>query len=113
VKYFSQERRSKPRIYIPFPAKVSGVNVEGEGFTVSSVIDNLSSEGLYIRIMPCVKPKSRLSIIVSLATAAAPDEIPPRISVNGTVLRVDEKPGGAWGIAVKFKQGRFNGYVPA
>ena len=38
----SGERRSKPRIYIPFPATVQGVDESGNPFEVDTVIDNLS-----------------------------------------------------------------------
>jgi len=104
-----EERRSKPRIYIPFPATVSGVDEDGEEFMVSATIDNLSSGGLYVRIVPCVKIGARLLIIFRLSTAATAGKLSPRVSVKGRVIRVDRKFEGVCGVAVKFGFARFVG----
>lgn len=101
------ERRSKERVYIPFPATVEGIDTDGEEFKINTVLDNLSREGLYLRMIPCVDVGAKLSIVLRLSSAATADERVPRISIRGIVLRKDEKPGGACGLAVKFNPVRF------
>ena len=100
----SGERRSKPRIYIPFPATVQGVDDSGDPFEVDTVIDNLSGNSLYLRLTSSVKQGARLSIIIRLSTSTADKASVPRMMLNGEVLRAEQKPGGACGIAVIFKR---------
>lgn len=100
---FSGERRSKPRIYIPFPATVQGVDDSGKPFEVDTVIDNLSSNSLYLRLTSSVEQGARLSIIIGLSTSTADKASVPRMMLNGEVLRAEQKPGGACGVAVSFK----------
>jgi hypothetical protein len=100
------ERRKKERIYIPFPAAVEGVDINGEEFNINTVLDNLSSNSLYLRLMPCVKPGSKIAVRFKLSTSGTEGRPVSSVSVRGTVIRSDEKPGGACGIAIKFKPPR-------
>jgi PilZ domain len=95
------ERRRSARIDVPFPATVEGVDVDGDAFLVTTVLDNLCKEGVYLRLIPCVQVGSDLSISV----AAEIDS--PRVSVRGQVMRVELKDGGACGVAVKIHPARF------
>lgn len=63
------ERRRQPRIYAPFPTHVSGADVDGKLFEIVTVVDNLSADSVYLRLMPCVERGARLSIVVELAAA--------------------------------------------
>ncbi len=100
------ERRSKPRVYIPFPATVEGIDVNGDKFKVNTVLDNLDYGCLYLRIMPCLETGAPVSVVFWLSTAATDAAISPHVIVEGEVLRSDVKPGGACGIAVAFKRKR-------
>lgn len=103
----NHERRSKPRIYVPFHATVRGKRIEGEEFNVETVLDNVSGEGLYMRMMPSVKEGTLLSIVLSLYTGSSPTPDAPRVVIEGVVLRVENKPGGVCGVAVAFDRVRF------
>ncbi len=115
----SAERRRQSRIYAPFPARVSGADVDGKSFEIVTVVDNLSANSLYLRLMPCVERGARLSIVIELAAgrgirqvnagidAAANDSRSPRIAIKGRIVRVDEKAGGACGVAVFFEEYEF------
>jgi hypothetical protein len=107
-----EDRRSKPRIYVPFHATVRGLNNEGDEFDVETVVDNMSSDGLYLRMMPRVKEGARLTIALKLDTA--PDLTQPDLTqeaqpvlVDGVVLRSENKAGGVCGVAVVFDKVRF------
>lgn len=101
------EQRRNVRIQIPFPTVVEGTDKTGRQFKVDTVLDNLSKDGLYIRLLPSLKTGSELHIVFRLSTFADSNPPPPRVEVHGTVLRVEEMSGGAWGVAVQFEPARF------
>jgi hypothetical protein len=102
-----EERRNKLRISMPFHAKVKGMDSMGDEFIVETVLDNISADGLYLRIVPSVEIGANLWIDVGLHTTSHVTEDSPRFSVDGVVLRTEEKPGGAYGVAVSFAKVRF------
>ena len=103
----TRERRDKLRISVPFHAKVKGLDLTGNEFIVETVLDNISADGLYMRIVPSVEIGANLSIDVGLHTTSHVTEDSPRFSLDGVVLRTEEKPGGAYGVAVSFAKVRF------
>jgi hypothetical protein len=104
----TQERRSKLRISVPFHARVKGTDWSGNEFVVETVLDNIGADGLYMRIVPRVEIGAKLCIDVGLHTTSHVTENSPRFSVDGNVLRADEKLGGACGVAVAFAKVRFD-----
>jgi hypothetical protein len=99
------ERRKKPRTTTPFPTIVRGVNVAGEEFEVQSVLDNLSSGGLYIRLGQRVKEKTKLEFLIRMSVAQHADAA--TVQARGVVLRVDKQSAGVYGLAVKLTHHRF------
>ena len=103
----TDERRRYPRINIPFPATVQGLDNGGHNFSVETVLDNLSSKGLFLRMMPCVEPGAKLCIEIQMRTGRQLEHEGARLSVDGVVLRADKLAGGASGVAVSFAKVRF------
>lgn len=101
------DQRAKPRISVPFSADVRGKNDMGEDFSISTVLDNVSGNGLYLRMMPYVEPGAKLSIVVKLPTPADLVNPEPGFAIEGMVVRSEEKTGGACGVAVTFNRVRF------
>jgi len=99
------ERRKKPRIATPFPTRVRGIDSKGEAFEAESVLDNFSSEGLYIRVAQRVKEKSKLEF--SIRMAGPERSVAATVKARGIVLRAEAKPGGVYGLAVKLTHHRF------
>ncbi len=95
------ERRSKPRICVPFPAIVRGVDDGGKAFRCATVVDNTSAGGLYVRLMPCVKDGALLDITLRLSTPRAGGGT-TRVVTRGVVVRSETMAGGACGVAVAF-----------
>src|SRR5215510_4570155 len=89
------ERRRKPRIATPFPTIVRGVNAAGEAFEVESVLDNLSSGGLYVRLEQRVKTKTRLEFLIRMSAAAQAGAA--TVQARGVVLRVEARSAGIFG----------------
>lgn len=102
-----EERRQKPRIRIPFIAKVWGVDISGKGFSVYTLLDNISATGLYMELSREVELGSKLFSIVRLATHWTEQDTVARIAVRGVVLRVEPEGFGLCGIALKFTSHRF------
>jgi hypothetical protein len=101
------ERRSKPRICELFPVTVHGVDGNGEAFETTSVLDNLSTDGLYVRIGQGIQPGATLSIIIELAPASNNGDPTARVVMYGMVLRSELTPSGACGVAIKFSRYQF------
>ena len=101
------ERRGKPRICVPFHAKVQGIDGTGKEFTIETVLDNFSGNGLYMRMMPSVQNGSQLAIVVGLQVPSQVTNDVPRVSIDGVVLRSQKMTGGAYGVAVNFSHIRF------
>ena len=103
-----REKRTTLRVDIPFHATVQGRDSAGDHFNIETVLDNISRDGLYMRMMPDVNVGAHLSIDVGLYTASHITENAPRFSVDGVVLRKDKKAGGVAGIAVAFLRVTFS-----
>jgi hypothetical protein len=101
------ERRETPRIELPFPAIVRGVDQTGDRFTFETVLDDFSAAGLSLQLMRPVAPGAQLFVIVRLTVAPAPKLAAPGVAARGVVVRAELLPGGAWGIALKFTRQRF------
>jgi hypothetical protein len=102
-----RERRQKPRINMPFIAKVQGVDISGKEFGVYTLLDNISATGLYMKLSREVESGSKLFSIVRLATYWTEQEPVARIAVRGVVLRVEPEEFGLCGIALRFTRHRF------
>ena len=101
------ERRRKPRINKPFHATVRGVNAAGETFEVSTVLDNMSSGGLYLRLDQNVMQGAVISVIIRLSTKKV-DLIPvANVAVEGVVARNEAQPDGVYGIGILIRSRRF------
>jgi c-di-GMP-binding flagellar brake protein YcgR len=103
----SPERRLKPRIDLPFSAKVRGVDANGEAFETDSVLDNLSAGGLYLRMARSLKQGAELLVLVELPTGSANNTGPSQIEAQGVILRTEPQVSGDCGVAVAFTKHRF------
>jgi hypothetical protein len=101
------ERRKKPRIHKPFLAKVRGVNSLGEAFEVATVLDNLSSGGLYLRLKERVDNGARIFLMIRLSTRPV-DLVPvASVAVEGVVVRNEVQSNGTYGIGIAISSRRF------
>ena len=103
----SIERRGAARLALPFPATVRGMDQQGDRFTVQTLLDNLSSTGLYLRMARSVEPGTTLFVVVRLSIAPARQVSAPSVAARCVVLRAERRPGGEWGIALAFTHHRF------
>ena len=103
----NEDRRRNERIYDPFPAMVRGVDVSGTSFLSKTIIDNISTDGLYLRLMQQIEHRTKLYIVVHLSNLQIEGEHAMRLHLGGEVVRVEPRLGGACGFAVSIKRNRF------
>ena len=96
------EQRKSPRIYIAFPVKVKGQDAAGRAFEVETVVDDLSTGGLYVRIDRMVPKGAKLQFVISLATRLTRNERVAQVTADGVVLRSSPQPDGKCGLGVRF-----------
>src|SRR5262245_36072589 len=97
-----RERRGKPRLTDSLPARVWGVDSDGEMVCLDCRLDNLSASGLFVR-MPCqIKLRSQISLVVRLLNGSG-----AMAAIRGKVLRDEPQLDGSRGIAVRITEHRF------
>jgi hypothetical protein len=107
VPHDGRERRSTPRIEIPFPTTVRGVDAASEPFELEAALANLSACGLYLRLERRVELGKRLFIVVRLSLAPTHTVPAPRVALHGMVLRTEPHADGMYGLALLFRRHRF------
>ena len=100
VSYEGTERRSKPRIYHPFPTTVEGVYTNGEGFKSQTVLHNFGAGGVYLRLARHVERGTELDIVIRLSTNPNSQRDGASVVMHGVVLRVESGPFDTYGVAV-------------
>ena len=103
----TSERRIKPRIDLPFSARVRGVDANGEAFEMNSVLDNFSANDLYLRMERSLKQGAELLVLVDLPTISTDNAGASQIEAQGVILRAEPQPNGGCGVAVAFTKHRF------
>ena len=95
------------RIQEQFPVKVRGVDAEGITFDIDTVIENLSSGGLYFRLSRPIALGERLFFVIYMLSAREPDRAAPVVAAHGKVVRAEWNGNGSFGMGVTFYNHRF------
>src|SRR4029450_5271552 len=93
------ERRGKPRLNDPLPARVWGIDSEGEMVGFDCLLDNLSSSGLFLKLPKSLKLSSQISLVVRLLSGSG-----LMAAIRGKVLRDEPQLDGSRGIAVRITE---------
>jgi len=101
------KRRREERIQTPFPATVRGVDINREAFEVSTVVDNFSAGGLYLRLAQHVEEGAKMIVTARLSTSQVDECTGPVVLLQSKILRVEPKPGCIYGIALRIMHRRF------
>jgi hypothetical protein len=100
VRYEGIERRSKPRIYHPFPTTVEGMYANGQTFKSQTGLDNFGAGGVYLRLARHVEPGTELEMVIRLSTNPNNRTDVASVVMHGVVLRVESLPYETCGVAV-------------
>ncbi len=101
------ERRDALRVALPFRVTLRGTDTRGRRFETKTLVDNLSTSRLYVRLAKLVAPNTRIFIVVRLSTKPSDVAQGPYVALRGAVQRVDLLDEGRVGLAIEFTQHRF------
>ena len=97
-----KERRRSPRLNDSLPARIWGIDNDGEIISLDTQVDNISSSGLFLRISSQLKISSQISLVVRLMNGSG-----IMAAIRGKVLRDEPQLDGSRGIAVVITEHRF------
>jgi len=100
VRFF--ERRRKPRLNDSLPARVWGIDSDGEMLSLDTQLDNISSTGLFLRVSRQLKISSQISLVVRLMNGSG-----IMAAIRGKVLRDEAQLDGSRGIAIVITEHQF------
>ena len=100
----SSERRSKPRSHDVLPARVWGVDIDDQPFSIDCHLDNISATGLYLRLPRRMRFSSTISLVVRLLNGPVEGMV---AAIKGTVMREDLKSDGHRGIGIRIVEHKF------
>lgn len=98
------ERREAIRIEGPFPIHLRGIDTTGMRFKEQTVVDNLSTIGVYMRLSRRIALSSSVFFLIRFAFLPLQA---PGIAACGVVVRVERQSEESWGVAVMFTRHRF------
>lgn len=101
------DRRRNLRIYEHFVLKVRGVDAEGVTFDIDTVVENLSSGGLYFRLKQRVALGETLFFVIYMSSVKEEKRAAPVVAAHGKVIRSETKGVGSYGMGVAFYHHRF------
>src|ERR1044071_4097103 len=101
--YEGPERRKHLRLEDPFPAKVRGIDLDGNAFDIEVTVGNVSARGFYAGLPVNVGKGSKLSVMIRFSTAVIPKARPKLLSAHGTVRRCEARADGTCGIYAEFE----------
>lgn len=101
-----EERRATARIPMPARVKLRGVG-SARAVGAYAVADNIGAGGFYVRLMRRHDVGESVSALIRFGADAGEGSPAARLAVRGRVARVDELPGGVYGIAVRIMKYRF------
>jgi len=104
---FTSERRAKQRVNCSYPTTVRGKLDTGQLYETRAVLTNLSANGMYLCLKRVVAPGEQLQVVVRMATGPLGAAHEPRLSASGEVTRIESKPDGTCGVALKLHRRRF------
>ena len=100
----SSERRSKPRSHDVLPARVWGVDIDDQPFSIDCHLDNMSATGLYVRLPRRMRFSSTISLVVRLLNGPVEGMV---AAIKGTVMREDLKSDGCGGFGIRIVEHKF------
>ena len=101
------ERRVKMRIAGPLPVRVRLRGRDGEVFKADSIAENISTDGIYLRLGRQVETGTELLLVVQFSRGLTRTRQAARVAARGVVLRVEPAPGGSYGVAIEIRRHRF------
>lgn len=103
----SAERRAKPRMDCAYPVLLRHHQAGGDIFESQATITNISASGMYLRTWHYVPRGQTLFVMARLSNQPAENSPAPNLAATVEVVRVEAKPDGSYGVAVRMQRHRF------
>lgn len=103
----SVERRGKPRVRCSYPATVRWHAQSGGRLEARAVLADMSANGMYFRTQRCLQPGETIFVLVRMSTTPFSHAKVPQLAAYGSVVRVEPKPDGTYGVALQLTNHRF------
>jgi len=88
------------------PVTVRGTDALGKSFVLDTLLENISADGVYIRMPNCPALGTALRVLVRFSTS--PDTSQGAcVAAHGDVVRVEEHKLGIYGVAIHFTNYKF------
>ena len=100
------DKRRSLRGNVQFHGRVRSVDGNGDAFKTDVFIDNMSVNGLYLRIPRNIRQGSQTCIALRLSTDLADVSHKMVVAIRGVALRSEPKSDGTWGVAVAYARYR-------
>ena len=101
-----EQRRHSPRVHFPYTARLWSTDAAGRTWKADTVLDNISTGGLYLRLNRRVRAGAHVHVAVRLSAASAETYPALRLVAEGAVLRTEPQPDNTCGVAVEFSRRR-------
>jgi len=101
-----RDRRKSPRVNIQYHGRVRFVDTNGVKFKTDIIVDNVSANGLYLRLPQNVAQGSQAWVSLRLSTDTEDLSNKLVVAMRGVALRAEPMSDGTWGVAVAFTRYR-------
>lgn len=92
------------RISEPFPTTISGIDSRGESFELDCVLENMSSNGVYLKIPRKLKHGSEVTMMIKLSSVPSSGA---GAAIRGVTVRTEPRGNENWGLAVAINECSF------
>lgn len=101
------DRRVKPRMDCAYPVVLRYRQRDGNLVESQATITNISASGMYLRTQHYVPRGQTLFIMARLSSQPSEKASAPNMAATVEVVRVEPKPDGSYGVAVRMQRHRF------
>lgn len=100
------ERRAKPRLDCAYPVLLRAHPDQGGKLERRATITNISASGMYLRTRSFIARGQTLFLMARLSNLPADQASAPSLAATAQVVRVEPKPDGSYGVAVRMQRHR-------
>jgi hypothetical protein len=101
------DRRTKPRLDCTYPVVLRQRQGGGNVVESQATITNISASGMYLRTQHYIPRGQTLFIMARLSNQPSEIASAPNLAATVEVVRVEPKPDGSYGVAVRMQRHRF------
>lgn len=102
-----QDRRRKPRMACIFPVVVRSHENRSARLAAQATLTNISASGMYLHTQQHIPNGSLIFLFTCFSQTTPWKSQAPRLAATAEVVRVEPKPDGGYGVAIRLQRYRF------